>query len=162
MAPKFHVISQPNAWAKAIKTELSDTKMLQLEFWNKFKEYATSHNTKLKLRKAHPQHWFSISYGTSGSHVELTLNTTVRNFGCEIYIPDSKDVYKHFHKNKQAIESELGEELKWMELPQKKASRIRLFRDGDITDKKSWKEHFEWLKTNAEKFQEVFYKYRMQ
>ena len=44
-APKFNIIAQPNDWAKAVKkststpTELSSTKMLQLEFWTKFREY---------------------------------------------------------------------------------------------------------------------------
>ena len=43
-APKFEIMVSPNEWAKAIKTspsngELTDTKLQQLEFWNKFKNY---------------------------------------------------------------------------------------------------------------------------
>ncbi len=62
-APKFHVIAQPNDWAKTVKkatsqNEYSDTKLLQLQFWDKFKEFAVDKNAKIKLRKAYPQHWY--------------------------------------------------------------------------------------------------------
>ena len=42
-APKFQIISKPNDWAKAIKksarqSSLTDAKLLQLDFWNHFKD----------------------------------------------------------------------------------------------------------------------------
>jgi len=53
-APKFQVIAKPNDWAKAVKksatqSELSDAKLLQLEFWTKFKEFVQENNGKVKL-----------------------------------------------------------------------------------------------------------------
>ncbi|MDP2907178.1 MAG: DUF4268 domain-containing protein [Nanoarchaeota archaeon] len=163
-APKFQIISNPNDWAKMIKTtagksELSTTKGMQLEFWNKFKEYASSKNTNLRLRKVYPQHWCDISYGNSESHIDLTINTQANKLGCEIYIPDSKDLFNEFYKHKKEIEDELGEKLEWLELPRKKASRIKLLRDGDIEETDKWDEYFEWFKVKAEKLQSVFGKY---
>ena len=40
-APKFQIKSQPNDWAKAVKSgttksELSETKLLQLNFWDDY------------------------------------------------------------------------------------------------------------------------------
>jgi hypothetical protein len=61
-APKFNIIAQPNDWAKAVKnstsapSELSATKMLQLEFWTKLKEYVQYNKFQIKLRKARLQH----------------------------------------------------------------------------------------------------------
>lgn len=53
LAPKFDVISKPNDWAKDVKKAvtragLSDTKIQQLDFWNKFKEYSQSKESKLQ------------------------------------------------------------------------------------------------------------------
>lgn len=163
-APKFQIISNPNDWAKMIKTtagqsELSTTKGMQLEFWNNFKEYASNKKSNLKLRKVYPQHWYDISYGNSESHIALTINTQANQLGCEIYIPDSKDLFSEFSKYKKEIEVEIGEKLEWMELPGKKASRIKLVREGDVEETNKLNEYFEWFKVKAEKLQSVFGKY---
>jgi hypothetical protein len=163
-APKFHVVSQPNDWAKAIRVsggqgELSETRLIQLEFWNKFIEYASAHKANIKLRKPLPQQWYEMSYGVSGSRVSLTINTNTNLLGCEIYIPDSKELFHSIHENKDKIEHELGEKLEWMELPNKKASRIKITRDGDMYDKNKWKEYLEWFLAETLKFQNVFSKY---
>ena len=160
-APKFQIISKPNDWAKALKSstansELTDTKMTQLDFWTKFKQYAIEKGSKLRLRKAYPQHWYDISFGTSGVHISLTINTQSNLLGCEIYISDSKEIFNKFHLSKANIENELGEQLEWMELPEKKASRIKFSHKADLSDVSQWEKHFEWLKVSAEKFQQVF------
>jgi len=161
-APKFYIISKPNEWAKALKQsansqQLTETKMVQLDFWNKFKEYAQ--NSKLKLRKTYPQHWYDISIGNSESHIALTINTQENEMAVQLYISNSKDLYLSLEENKTNIEKELGFSLDWMELPRKKASRIKLVREANLEKTESWKEYFEWLKINAEKFQNVFGKY---
>ncbi len=62
-------------------------------------------------------------------------------------------------KYKDAIHSEIGQELEWMELPAKKASRIKLTSNGDITDTDQWDNYCEWLVQEAVVFQKVFTKY---
>ena len=163
-APKFQVISRPNDWAKAMRStggsiSLSNTKLMQFEFWDKFKEYAENNGTKLRLRKTYPQHWYDISYGSSESHISLTVNMQSNLMGCEIYIPDSKKLFQYMLANKAAIEEELGYTLEWMELEGKKASRIRLSRDAEIEETEEWSKYFIWFLTNAEKFHNVFGKY---
>lgn len=164
-APKFQIISKPNDWARAMKSsttegELTDTKMMQLDFWTKFKDYVTDQGSKLRLRKPFPQHWYDLSLGISGVIIELTVNTQNGFIGCEIFIYDSKELYHHFFNNKEKIESELGKKLEWMELPKKKASRIKLSYKANINDVSCWEECFAWFKENAEKFQQVFGKYK--
>ncbi|KAB3525727.1 DUF4268 domain-containing protein [Alkaliphilus serpentinus] len=163
-AVKFQVISRPNDWAKSIRqttatVNLTDTKVLQLEFWNEFKRFTSSKGTTLKLRKAQPQHWYDMTYGVAGSHISLTINTQQKLLGCEIYISDSKELYYTFEQYKEQIEEELGLELEWMELPNKKASRIKAATVADINNRSKWESNFEWLKVTAEKFQKIFYKY---
>lgn len=162
-APKFQIISKPNDWAKAIKkstgqSALTDTKLLQLDFWNKFKEYAQSNNSKLRLRKAYPQHWYDISFGSSEAHISLTINSQSNQIACEIYIPNSKDLFYELEKQKEKIEQELSMKLEWMALEGKKASRIKISSEADINDSEKWNEYFEWLENTASKFQKVFLK----
>lgn len=112
-APKFHIISRPNDWAKAIKTtishsKLTDTKLSQLEFWNKFKEYAQSKNSRLRLRKTHPQHWYDISLGTSLAHIALTVNTRTNEISCMVYIDNNQELYDCLYLEKEKIEKELN------------------------------------------------------
>ena len=160
-APKFNIISKPNDWAKAVKkstrlSNLTETKVLQLEFWNQFKEYAQNKSSQLKLRKAYPQHWYDISIGNSKAYISLTANSQTNFIACEIYIPDSKDLFYELETNKNKIEEELQAELEWMALDGKKASRIKLSNDADINQKEKWDQYFDWLMITAEKFQTVF------
>ncbi len=163
-APKFQVIAKPNDWAKAVKkattqSELSDTKLLQLEFWTKFKEFVQENNGKVKLRKAYPQHWYDISFGSSNAHLCLTVNSQNEQMACEIYIPDSKQLFSCLYAKKDKIESELSEHLVWEELPEKKASRIKLISKGNLSNPKDWGQYHLWLLEKVTKFQLVFGKF---
>jgi len=162
-APKFQIISKPNDWAKAIKksagqSALTDTKLLQLDFWNKFKEYAQSNNSKLRLRKAQPHNWYDISFGSSEAYISLTINSLSNQIACEVYIPDSKDLFYELEKQRDKIEQELGMKLDWMALEDKKASRIKISSKADINDSEKWNEYFDWLEDTASKFKKVFSK----
>ncbi|MCK5466062.1 DUF4268 domain-containing protein [Candidatus Parcubacteria bacterium] len=164
LASKFQIISKPNDWAKAVKksagkSELTETKTLQLEFWNKFKEYAQNNSSKLKLRKTYPQHWYDLSFGSSEAHISLSISSRNNFIATEIYIPDSKKLFYGLEKYKNNIEQELNTKLKWMALENKKASRIKLSKEVDVNQIENWEEYFEWMRITAEKFQKVFAKY---
>ena len=163
-APKFQVIAKPNDWAKAVKkasnqSELSDTKLLQLEFWTKFKEYVQDNDGHIKLRKAYPQHWYNISLGSSNAHISLTINSQSSQVACEIYIPDSKQLFACLVSKKDEIESKLSEKLLWEELPKKKASRIKLTSKGELSKQAKWEQYHSWMLEKVMHFQKVFGKY---
>ncbi|SIN65430.1 DUF4268 domain-containing protein [Algoriphagus halophilus] len=162
-APKFHIISKPNDWSKAVKqsiqkAEFTDTKLLQQEFWDGFKSYAQEKNWKLRLRKTYPQHWYDLSFGRSDCHIALTINSQKNELGCEIYIPNSPETYQIFKDHKLEIDS-IIDGLDWMDLPTKKASRIKKVVSGDLSKTEIWNEYFQWLGEWALKLQEVFTKY---
>lgn len=161
-APKFHVVSKPNDWAKAIKqstaqSDLSDRRLMQLEFWAQFKEYATSRQSTLRLRKAYPQHWYDISIGNSKSHLSLVVDADNEQIRCEFYIPDSKPLFRLLLDSKEAIEAKLpAHKLEWMELEGKKASRVRTIHGIDVGKNENWEKSFNWLMETAQEFQSVF------
>ena len=135
-------------------------KVLQLEFWNGFKEYVQSKPTPLRLKhKARPQHWYTVSLGRPKAHIDLSVNTKSNLLACEIYIPDSKELFNELLKHKDEIEDELNEELEWVGLPAKNASRIKISKAGNIKEPDERDGQFEWFKTQAESFQKVFPKY---
>lgn len=164
-APKFYVVSQPNDWAKAIKktnaqpSKVSATGLLQLEFWEKFREFAQSKNSKIRLGKPYPQHWFDISLGTSNAHITLTASNQLGLISSEIYIPNSKQLFIRLDNLKEKIHLELGFELEWAELPNKKASRIKALKQVNFSDVNQWEDYFFWLLEKTETFQWVFPKY---
>ncbi|MFW6025905.1 MAG: DUF4268 domain-containing protein [Candidatus Woesearchaeota archaeon] len=160
-APKFQIISQPNDWAKALKeisrgTELTETKELQLDFWTKFKKYAQENTNELSLRKVRPRHWYNLSIGSSECHLTLTVNTRDNVLGCELYIKDNEELFDYLKENEEDIESKLNESLKWMKLPEKQASRIKLERNGDLEKEEKWEEYFRWFLKNSLNFKKVF------
>ena len=112
----------------------------------------------LRLRKTGPQHWYDLSFGRTDCHIALTINSQKKELACEIYIPNSKETFNQFHSNKIEIDNVINQ-LEWMELPTKKASRIKKKIKGDFTKENKWKECFEWLGKTAIQFQETFNKY---
>ncbi|MBS3114925.1 DUF4268 domain-containing protein [Candidatus Woesearchaeota archaeon] len=164
-APKFNIISQPNRWAEIIKEgsdnleEPSETKLLQLDFWNKFKEYAGNNKTTLRFRRTRPQHWYNFALGSSKAHISLTVNTRDNTIGCEIYISKFKNLFFELQNKKETLEKELETKLDWQELKEGKASRIKLATLGDLRDKENWPNLFKWMQEWAEKFQKVFGKH---
>ncbi|MCP4143407.1 MAG: DUF4268 domain-containing protein [Chloroflexi bacterium] len=160
-APKFQVVSQPNDWAKAVKqshskNELTEIKIMQLDFWTEFRKYGKENNSKLRFRKPFPQHWYDISVGDARAQLSLVTDTRNSKIRCEFYIPDNKELYTKLESYQTDIESMLDCKLEWMYLEGKKASRIKTTISADISKTEKWEEYFSWLLTTSENFQKVF------
>ncbi|MBN2136102.1 MAG: DUF4268 domain-containing protein [Acidobacteria bacterium] len=160
-APKFQIISKPNDWVKALKksvaqSNLSETKLMQLEFWTKFREYFQDRKTKFRLRKPYPQHWYDISIGYSKAYISLIVDTQNDQLRCELYIPDSKELFYGLSEYKDEIDNKIDCELDWMELEGKKASRIKTICDAEINDTDNWEGFFDWLISKTQLFEKVF------
>ncbi|HLM03299.1 MAG TPA: DUF4268 domain-containing protein [Pyrinomonadaceae bacterium] len=165
-APKFYIVSQPNDWAKAIKqtstqpSRVSETRLLQLDFWETFIDFAQNKRSNLRITKPNrPQHYCNIRFGSSIAGIAVTTNSQSNELGCELYIYEAKEFFYALEKYKDEIERELNCQLVWMELPTKKASRIKVVREGDFKNSDYWNEYFQWFLERAEAFQRVFPKY---
>ncbi len=162
-APKFEIMASPNEWAKAIKTssssgELTETKVQQLEFWNKFKNFVRENDTRIRLQTPRPQHWYDVSMGSSEGHVALTVNTRENLIGCEVYISKNKDLFNFLRDKTDEIEKEIGEPIEWVDAAV--ASRIKIKKNvKDVFDQEGAEEYFSWLYGKTVLFQKVFSKY---
>lgn len=158
IAPKFNVVERPNDWAKQMKNvdSLSDTKQLQLNFWQQLSETIKStemYANEFSPRKAQPQHWYDLSVGSSSYHVGLTVNTQKNRLGAEIYIPDDKEKFAMFKLHSKEIEEIVGSKLEWREAT--KATRIITLQSYNISDENQWTQAIEWLLHKAILFKQI-------
>lgn len=162
-APKFNIVERPNDWAKSVKAVegISDTKKLQLEFWQAFTEYAFAKkdfSQRFKARKAAPQHWYDLSLGKSAYHLGFTVNTQKKRIGAEIYIDDDKELFNRFKESQAEIEAIFGSKLEWREAS--KACRILALAPGDIKKgSDAWPAMFDWYIEAAEKMRTITQKF---
>ena len=160
-APKFEIMVSPNEWAKTIKAnrgngELTETKLKQLEFWNRFKNYVQEKDRRIRLRTPRPQHWYDVSMGSADAHVALTINSQKNLLGCEIYINRNKDLFNFFKEKKVLIEKEINEKIEWVDSAVSSSLKIKK-PVSDIFEKNE--QYFSWLYEKTILFQKVFGKY---
>jgi hypothetical protein len=159
-APKFEIVVSPNEWAKAIKSspvnkELTDTKLQQLDFWDKFRIFVKKEDSSIRLRTPRPQHWYDISIGSANCHIALTLNTRENLIGCQLYIDRNKDFYRHLLNQKDLIEKGIGEPAEWVDAA--KASMIKITKEvNDLFNASELDDNFAWLISQVVLFQKVF------
>ena len=167
-APRFNIVSKPNNWNKLVaqaaraidEAELTDTKALQLTFWSAMGTVLMARGGPLaKERKPQPQSWMSYSIGRSGFGVNASMVRPKRQVRAELYMSgaSAKAWFHLLHAQKQAIESELGYQLDWEELPQGKDTRISIsLSEADPEDQADWPRQHEWLATKMNDFYRVF------
>ena len=162
-APNFNIIEKPNDWAKTMKVVegLSEHQKMQLEFWQRFADYAYKREDfkhTFSPRKAQPQHWYSVSIGKSTYHITFTINTQKKRLGAEIYFSGDKASYSHFMEYREEIEKHLGVPVEWREAS--KDCRILVLSDGDVKKgPDSWNAYFNWFCEFGLKLKEITDKY---
>ena len=161
LAPKFNVVERPNEWAKVVKTsvDVSDTKILQLEFWQSFIDYAgkTSFAKSFRLPSAHPQNWFNLAIGSSKCNICLEAKKQKQEATVGIYIYDDKSLYQNFESDRQAIETAMNCDLQWTQA--RKASRFFAVKSFDMLDPSTWEEVFKWYIDKCQILKKTVQKY---
>ena len=167
-APKFNIVSKPNDWSRSVAqaaramddTDLSETRIKQLEYWTAF------HSALDEIagpvdgnRKPQPQPWMPYYIGRSGFHLSAVTIRPKRKIRSELYIKGSraKVHFRLLREQREVIEQELGYPLEWEELPAGQDSRIAIYLgDVDPKDEQDWPRQHEWLATRLNDFHQVF------
>lgn len=174
MAPKFNIICKPNDWARSIAgaakkisdETLTETRLLQLEFWTGFKEYLINSGSSIRPQSPYSQNWMNHALGRSGIHLASIFSTwsSAKNsyaggeVRAEVVLDDdnAKTYYEILVQQKPQIEDEFGEPLIWYNPEDKKVCRIYLQRDVDFQNKEEWPTYHAWLKDRLEALKTVF------
>lgn len=164
LAPKFEVVVKPNEWAKSGREQAraaaitTPTKQLQHQFWMALVAHLAKQAPQIRPQKPRPQHWLNNAIGRAGFGLNPTANTRDQRLGVELWIPGAmaKQHFANLEARKQEIESKLGFELDWQELPDAKAVRIASwYPKASIEDEKRWPEYIDWLTQRLVKMDEV-------
>lgn len=164
-AVKFEVVERPNEWAKEIKKEpLNPTEQLRYEYWAAYNEYAFNNNNEypehFTKRKPSTNHWMYLSVGFSSCKISISQIQKRNVISVELYIDNNKELFNKLFDEKDDIEKEIGFELDWKELPDKKASRIIKEQNNvEFDNKDKWQEQFDWIIDTAIKMKKTFVKY---
>ena len=153
--PRFTIECQP--------VGAKETESWQSEYWDSFKKFLLILNlnkdNSVSLRPVtnSPGHCLTFSFAGSGFQLNSTVHAGKNRLGVEIIVLDSKKNFEELNNQKEVIEKELGEKLYWQENPNKKVSRIVLYKNfPDIKKKESWSEQYQWLFAQLRKFYDVF------
>jgi len=166
-APKFNVVAKPNDWSRSvassaagIKNEaLTPTKLWQQRYWTGLSELLISKNSTVRPQKPHPQHWTDFGIGRSHFTLNATVNKPKQLITLSLYLgsDDAKSHFNNLMDRKEDIEDQIGENLLWMELPNRKSSRVELqLNNVDASDEKDWQRQHAWLVEKLETFNAVF------
>lgn len=167
-APRFNIVSKPNNWSKLVtqaaraidESELTDTKALQLKYWDALGAVLIARGGPLaRDRKPQPQSWMSYSIGRSGFGLNASMARPKRQVRAELYISNThaKAFFHLLHAQRAAIEADLGYALDWEELPAGKDMRISTpLNDVDPENQADWPRQHEFLSDRLHEFHRVF------
>jgi len=174
VAPKFNIVSKPNDWSKTVAAgasqvksqALTETKLLQRDFWSAFHEYVRERNSIIKTTKPLPQHWMNIAIGRSGVRLcaiasfwdSVAGTYDSHELRAELVLDDqnSKTFYEQLINEKAVIEKSLGETLTWYNPEDKRMCRIYLRKSTNLEEKEKWSEQHKWMLEKLESLYRIF------
>lgn len=161
-APNYRIVAgPPPSKKKGIPGEISARDKKYQEFFDRLRTRLLNISQNFTKAKALPLSWWMVGIGRSGFGVGLAF-TIDNKFKVEIYIDTGKKEFNEFaftelKENSVSIHERIGKELIWDPLPDRRASRIYLERDGTIDDENNkLEELIEWAAPLMVKFREVF------
>jgi hypothetical protein len=165
-APMFNIISKPNNWSKSIKrsaenTELTETKLLQLEFWKALKTFVEKGKATYRMQKPSPYHWTNISVGRSDFKICAIANTRDKLLCIQlvVYGPNSQSNYLSLkEKYKEDASHKLSPLLQWDDEKENGMEHHvnYIIHDTDPFNRTDWPNQHKLLNEWIEKFMSYF------
>ena len=167
IAPRFSVVARPNIAVKestaALGGALSESQKAYLEYWSGLIKMASGRYPALSERTPGKNSWQYFET-LRGGDPKLSVNASFpwdKGLRLEVYIDGklAKAAFNVLRKDKKdPIQSALGKQLSWEELPDAKASRIALYMPPcniKRENRDQWPQQHEWLLTWGPKLAEV-------
>ena len=162
-APRFEIVAARNDWASNLKksvnvSELSESKLMQLSFWDAFSSWTKKTDPHFRTQKPGPKNWTNFGMGTTLVHTYVSLNSREQRLSVGLWIPKDRDFQEYLKLNKEAIESVLGFEISFWEAPTASGLNVKKFM-ADINDESKFDENFNWIYETVIVFRKVFSPY---
>jgi hypothetical protein len=165
-APNFRVVVSPNNWSRQSRRAnrldgVSEKGAAYREFFQGLLDELREKHRFTNAKAAQPQNWYSFASGVRG----FTYGMSFAQGGelrAEIYIDLGGDganekAFDMFEGEKEKIESDLGESLRWERLDNRRACRIACYKEGSIEDSAdSREEYLHWAVDRLLSFKKVF------
>lgn len=166
-APRFNVVSRPNAWSRSAtlatrtidSAALSPGQQLKLDYWTAWRDFAQHSGLGLRTQKPAPTHWTSVPLGRNGYRLDATISIREHRIGVSLVLNHdrAKEVFGRLEDSRAEIERELGAPLIWVRMPDKKESRVELYREEtDPADRADWRSQHRWLCEVMDRFMQEF------
>jgi hypothetical protein len=162
-APLLELRAQPNDWharvsAVARATSQSTGKpALYVEFWNRFIERVrVEHPGWTNARKPGPANWMAMPCPFKGGPFYAFSFNWAGKIRSELYIDYSEAdqvdaLFAALEQSRGAIEQVYGSALSWEPLPDKRASRIADYGDGDVASTDQYDKYIDWFFDSGER-----------
>lgn len=164
LAPKFGIVIAPNNWMKASKSGEqagSSFQPIQLEYWERFCEYAEQHCAYIRDKhiSPRPRSWVYINAGSPKCVITIYISPQKKQIKTMIYFYNkNRDEFERYKLFEQEINEKLDHRAEWIYW--KKDSSIRLTEQADITEKADWERQFAWLCASCMKLKEIVDEYK--
>ena len=162
VAPQLEVVCRPNLDVKLQRDKdkqvLSNSKIWNKEFWEDVLPYIKTQNPPFNLQNPGVESWSSIAMGRTDIWLELVTESRNPCIRCEICIKTSwrAAAFEQLFAQKSEIENEIGCELEWLLLPDKKITRIRVRKEIDPKDEANRDAIKQWMHKYAVAFHNAF------
>lgn len=160
VAPTFNVVQSPNYWALAEKKKdgLGDTALVQLEYWQAYRELSLSNQEFSKVmrpQEATARHYTNIAVQTTRYHLALLAQVQNPRIGIEVCIPKDKAFGQVVFAHLAELEQLLG--VKGEIYEAQTSCGIRFYREGCNIKENSelWKEYIAWQLSAAVKLRQA-------
>ena len=164
MAPKFNVVSHPNAWTKTVSRispteELTSTNQLYLEYWTALRDLLEERSCVIKPAEPPAKYWMAFAIGRSKFRLDASASVRGKWICVSLTLrgPNAKPHFYLLKRDKVDIEEDIGAELEWDEKHGRKRDYINLsLEEIDLEDHQDWNRQHEWLCDKLEVFHKVF------
>ena len=150
-------MSSKNVEEKQTAKTVSANKVLYIKFWEQALDIFKKQNIST-FDNISPSEGSYISGSTGISTCRYDLNFRKDSIRIDFYLDrtskeENKEIYDSIHEQKELLEKNFGDEMKWQRLDDKKASKISYGAPFDSYNEENWDDMIEWFAKHFQKFE---------
>jgi hypothetical protein len=141
------------------KSDVTDLRQFQLEYWTGLNTYMKSMGSFVKMRTPSSKQWSDVSLGNSDIYLAVGINSQKSNLNIWLIIRGQKGKNNFDNLYKSAFEDsliEISSDIQWDRMDSNKSCAVKLTQVANFGERNDWENQFEWLKEYIEKYVKFF------